>query len=38
VRAVLSPRQGASAAAAAGVPTQPPAQLRPSTTFDGTRK
>ncbi|MBG9389266.1 lipopolysaccharide transport periplasmic protein LptA [Caenimonas aquaedulcis] len=36
VRAVLSPRPGASAAAAPAA--QPPAQLRPSTTFDGTRK
>ena len=38
IRAVLSPRQGASAASPAAAPTQPPAQLRPSTTFDGTRK
>ncbi|MES3002210.1 MAG: lipopolysaccharide transport periplasmic protein LptA [Pseudomonadota bacterium] len=37
IRAVLSPRQGASAASPAA-PAQPPAQLRPSTTFDGTRK
>ena len=37
IRAVLSPRQSASAASPAA-PTQPPAQLRPSTMFDGTRK
>jgi len=35
VRAVLAPRGGASAPA---VPTQPPAQLRPSTTLDGGKK
>jgi lipopolysaccharide export system protein LptA len=36
VRAVLSPRPGASAPVA--TPVQPPAQLRPSVTFDGARK
>ncbi len=35
VRAVLAPRQGASAPAA---PVPPPAQLRPSTSTDGGRK
>jgi lipopolysaccharide export system protein LptA len=35
VRAVLSPRQGASAAAA---PVAPPAQLRPSTSMEGGKK
>ena len=37
VRAVLAPRAGASAPAAAA-PVQPPAQLRPSTTLDGDKK
>ena len=35
VRAVLAPRPSASAPAA---PSQPPAQLRPSMTLDGSRK
>ena len=37
VRAVLAPRPGASAPAQAA-PAAPPAQLRPSTTLDGSRK
>jgi lipopolysaccharide export system protein LptA len=37
VRAVLAPRGGASAPAAA-TPAQPPSRLRPSTTLDGGKK
>jgi len=37
VRAVLSPKPGASAPAAANTPA-PPAQLRPSTSMDGAKK
>ena len=38
VRAVLTPRGGASAAGAATAPAQPPATLRPSVTLDGGKK
>jgi lipopolysaccharide export system protein LptA len=38
VRAVLTPRGGASAAGAATAPVQPPATLRPSVTLDGGKK
>jgi lipopolysaccharide export system protein LptA len=38
VRAVLSPREGASAPTSAQRPSAPPAQLRPSTTLNGERR
>lgn len=38
VRAVLAPRSGASAPAAASAPGQPSIQLRPSTSLDGGKK